>query len=861
MYRGLKWAIGIITWSRPAVFKEFMDTLAACADVNSCDKIIVVEDASGNKEKYALLEEFKKRFPNAVVQFAEKNGGVSANSNRVLNVLKLYDFGFLLNDDYIKIKSPVFKKYMDAFLATGIHCFTQNVNVRGKVIEMNGVQLRVSGKSYGTWITTTKQMLRTVGGLDRRMGRFGFEHRLFVLKAKKKGFIGDPNTFTFYDIANSSAYLAINNASDESTQGTSRYTGFKDKWEQLRKDVYKPYFGDVIDTALDIVDPKDEVPVTPGKNVMSRGISDKTLADQINSLWSAEDVPLYFKGDKNTYFALSKKNKEMTALDLVSDNAHAEKVIAAHQEKFEKFDFSGLKGDKNRGVLFYAIALYWGKMFPRVIQDKMINYLKETSFNQSRYGWLAFLEIPLGSATRYFTELLADNPALYNTWVTKTVELLYPVKQLTDFLKNYNLPLRVTPTVMPIQKIKFMKILYSAKLKEMNPTLAENSVQRILNEAIKVSPFKTEDLFTQFLTDQMQKEEEADAKGDINGKEFKVNFLGLISSVKDGSVDADKIVTAATLDVMKAGVKMDIPLDEQLKFAKAAELVCTDGAGSFEKIKIVNGGANTTFKAEVGGTDFFFKIRHHSQTETGPISQSTADFFNRVGVGTPMVKQIKLSGGELNVKGVEVRNEKKQNQIFDAEMAEFLPSFIVCQDLAKPKAKGQDAAMAIIQKISGDDIKRLVVADFMSYQQDRFTDNVGIIKDSGKLIALDNDLAFGFMDRKPILSFMIRELALDPPKKYAKDERCYSWVERVFMPAFDYRTYGEVGVNYEPEIIGMLTEFSDNEDGMLDSFCPTGTRPNIKEAIRLNLRNMMDVGFEGAIMKYKSEIMNNVLKK
>jgi hypothetical protein len=48
---------------------------------------------------------------------------------------------------------------------------------------------------------------------------------------------------------------------------------------------------------------------------------------------------------------------------------------------------------------------------------------------------------------------------------------------------------------------------------------------------------------------------------------------------------------------------------------------------------------------------------------------------------------------------------------------------------------------------------------------------------------------------------------------------------------------------------------------MMDSFCPTGTRPNIKEAIRLNLRNMMDVGFEGAIMKYKSEIMNNVLKK
>ena len=76
--------------------------------------------------------------------------------------------------------------------------------------------------------------------------------------------------------------------------------------------------------------------------------------------------------------------------------------------------------------------------------------------------------------------------------------------------------------------------------------------------------------------------------------------------------------------------------------------------------------------------------------------------------------------------------------------------------------------MAIIQKISGDDIKRLVVADFMSYQQDRFTDNVGIIKDSGKLIALDNDLAFGFMDRKPILSFMIRELALDPPREVCK---------------------------------------------------------------------------------------------
>ena len=88
----------------------------------------------------------------------------------------------------------------------------------------------------------------------------------------------------------------------------------------------------------------------------------------------------------------------------------------------------------------------------------------------------------------------------------------------------------------------------------MNPTLAENSAQRILNEAIKVSPFKTEDLFTQFLTDQMQKEEEADAKGDINGKEFKVNFLGLISSVKDGSVRMlIKSLTAATLDVYEGG--------------------------------------------------------------------------------------------------------------------------------------------------------------------------------------------------------------------------------------------------------------------------------------------------------------------
>ena len=31
---------------------------------------------------------------------------------------------------------------------------------------------------------------------------------------------------------------------------------------------------------------------------------------------------------------------------------------------------------------------------------------------------------------------------------------------------------------------------------------------------------------------------------------------------------------------------MDIPLDEQLKFAKAAELVCTEGAGDLRKSRL-----------------------------------------------------------------------------------------------------------------------------------------------------------------------------------------------------------------------------------------------------------------------------------
>jgi hypothetical protein len=861
-YNKMRWAVGIITWERPEIFRILMDAMKQCADLTICDKIIVVDDASQDPEKIKLLDEFKETFPGSTVIRASNNGGVAINSNRVLKLLKRFDYGFLMNDDYKVIKTGIFKAYMDAFLATGIHSFQHNPTGTGKRIEYQGVPLIASNKSFGGMITTTKQMLASIGGMDMRVGKFGFEHRFFTLKAKKRGFVGNPNDNAFYDILEGRLKLRRNESTKASTQGKARYKGFADKWQSVKKEFYQPFFGDEIDLDTE----EDRVKTVKEKfgNVDS-GIVNPALGTFVDNLARQKEVNVGFaRSDLSMY---GKELRAITSLDLIVDNPNRDLVIQDHRNAFEKTDFSDVKGHENRGWLFFAIATFWGSNFPPKMQKDVMQYLRTTSFHSSRYAWLAFTMMPEPDAKKFFTELLFNKPDLYEQWMIVAAKRLLTVGQLTDFVQQYKLPLRYVPTVVPAQKVKFLRILYSVVVNDLAPHLPQYLKDKVTYSAIKKSPFKSFDDFDRFVQDEIEKESKVAAEKDIENKTFKVEFSQMVSDIKNNEVDGNKKVDEKMLGVLKSGLNLDLG-QNTLKFFETVKLV-SEQDDAIQNIEMKNGGTNTTFKGMVNGVPMFFKIKKPSQKATSILSAKCSDVMYMFNITHPMMKNIKVDVSQLgDVKtDTGAKAARSRSGVIDVEMAEYVTDYVPCSMLVSPNSKEKQLAKKVIDNLSGESIKKLCIADFITYQQDRFVDNAGVKIKTGEVIPMDNDLSYGYFLSRSILSFMIRELAYDviSPKSehtFNRDDRLGNWAEKVFIPAFDYRLYGEIGVNYPSEVVKMLDEFYKDEDSTLNSIIPSeGVRTEIVEAIRQNIRNMADLGFETAIMKYKMEILPKVIRR
>ena len=77
MYKGLKWAVAVITWERPELFKVLSKVLDGCADLGMVDRIFIVDDASKDPEKIRLMDEYAKTNSKVIIVRSEINGGVS----------------------------------------------------------------------------------------------------------------------------------------------------------------------------------------------------------------------------------------------------------------------------------------------------------------------------------------------------------------------------------------------------------------------------------------------------------------------------------------------------------------------------------------------------------------------------------------------------------------------------------------------------------------------------------------------------------------------------------------------------------------------------------------------------------------
>ena len=106
-----KIGVGIITCNRPDYYKQLLDSLVGC----TVDLVVTVNDGKSldvNPHLGVLLQN-------------EVNVGVAKSKNKAMKYLyeKGCDYIFIIEDDMIVKDSTVFKQYIEAYKASGIHHF------------------------------------------------------------------------------------------------------------------------------------------------------------------------------------------------------------------------------------------------------------------------------------------------------------------------------------------------------------------------------------------------------------------------------------------------------------------------------------------------------------------------------------------------------------------------------------------------------------------------------------------------------------------------------------------------------------------------------------------------------------------
>lgn len=204
--------IGILSYNRPDSLKRLINSITKHTDLSKTT-IFISDDGSKNQEVIDYLVKLSKSLRFCVLNNNE-NIGIAGNSNRLLQCLKRFRYGIIMNDD-VEIMGDGWEYfYPDAMKTTGLkHFIYREDGIYGCTIgsdySFNGRTLLKSDcNPQGAILAFDTTVLDRIGYFNEDYGKYGMEHvdwssKFFELKVN--------SIDGFFDVSGSGRYFKLHN--------------------------------------------------------------------------------------------------------------------------------------------------------------------------------------------------------------------------------------------------------------------------------------------------------------------------------------------------------------------------------------------------------------------------------------------------------------------------------------------------------------------------------------------------------------------------------------------------------------------------------------------------------------------------
>ena len=174
--------IGIPTYNRLESLKRLVDEIEGYCEL-PYDLYISIDGSIDGTLPWVIENNYEFHF--------QENKGICHVKNAILRRFQDYDYFFIVEDDVHIFKSGVFKLYVDAIKAFGIHHFNfltpkQRVPLRPNET-INGITVLYSRLLGGCFSTFTKEVVSKVGAFNPKYIGYGHGHTNHTRRVMRAG--------------------------------------------------------------------------------------------------------------------------------------------------------------------------------------------------------------------------------------------------------------------------------------------------------------------------------------------------------------------------------------------------------------------------------------------------------------------------------------------------------------------------------------------------------------------------------------------------------------------------------------------------------------------------------------------------
>jgi len=167
-----------------------------------------------------------------IVSILAKNQGVAANKNRLLKVLKNFEYIFLFEDDILLVKPQLFQYTINTHKKTGLHHFNYGCLATYKPKIYKGIPLYGSGDLNGQFVFITQKVLQKVGYLNPAFKGYGYEHCEWTYRICKAGLYKWVPYYTLHQPKRFFEFLSVNGGMPKRN---------KNRWSEKNSQIFSDF--------------------------------------------------------------------------------------------------------------------------------------------------------------------------------------------------------------------------------------------------------------------------------------------------------------------------------------------------------------------------------------------------------------------------------------------------------------------------------------------------------------------------------------------------------------------------------------------------------------------------------------------